>query len=86
MEIEPLRTKLFKSDGDFVILYESIQDVNCSFIELLSLKRKTSKIQLINTVLSKLNIQNKKHGKILIERLVDIIYNDIEECHKTIYT
>ena len=92
MEIKPVGDYLYKSDGEFSVLYDSIKEVNKSFSLLLNVKEAKSKEEVTKTMIDVMKKMNKDitEKEILgIEQLMDalvhIIFKDIKQCHQKIY-
>jgi len=82
---------LYKHDGEYSILYDNILEINDSFNLLLNIKEAKSKEEVIRTMLditkrsSKVTNEEEIGLTKLMDSLVNIIYKDIQECHKKIY-
>ena len=85
MEIKAIKDYLYKHDGEFSVLYENIKEINNDFDVLLNVKKQKSKEDLKRNALSQLKDEDKRLGEVLIDRIVELVFKDIKECHKQIY-
>ena len=86
MNIKSVREFLYKTDDEFALLYDSLIEVNRDFKLLLDKKKESSKKLLCDKTLSQLTQSERNAGIVLIDKIVDIIFKDIGECHKKIYS
>ena len=92
MEVKSIREYLYKSEGEFSLLYDSLKEVNADFLRLLIIKEVNSKktvneamLDVMKQSIPDMTEQEIKGLNQLTDALVHIIFKNIRECHKTIY-
>jgi len=86
MEFKTIKDFLYKEDGEFSVLYDSIKEMNNNFELLLNVKKASVKLDLHKNMLKQLEGDDKNIAEALINKLIELIFKDIKQCHKKIYS